>query len=185
MLSHALDAPPARATIRVTKRVWWTDDPDVAVKYLRAGDAFLREHRALATVEGRGIAPAYLGWMPCDALPSGEIADWRAIYQQRFPHTLASWRRATGARLGVAGSLALAKIVGDLHDLGLCHGDLRASNIVIGRAGEVRLIDFGLSQVIDDACREHYVERDTCHFSYRHLRDALTLPKGFSIARSE
>src|SRR5262245_1155524 len=57
--------------------------------------------------------------------------------------------RATEGRLGVTAflemAIALARAVGQMHGQGLIHKDIKPSNVLVDRSGDVRLTGFGLA----------------------------------------
>ncbi len=110
----------------------------------RAGDAFAREAAVLERLGG-GIAPRLLGagdldgrrWLAIEWLPGIDAAK-----------AAGELRRRRG-RAGLPGLLALCRAVlaayVRLHERGVLHADVHPRNVLVGPAGEVRLIDFGLS----------------------------------------
>lgn len=179
---YRLDREPAGvdASERLGKLVWGTVDPTVVVKFLVAGEAFLREHFALVELDTRDLTPDYLGWLPCFELPTGETGDLRAVYQRRFPHTLQTWARARGrgARLDGDRSRRLFAVIREIHELGLCHRDIHAGNVVVD-GSDVRLIDFGSSERIDEGTRAYQEGIDWGSLGRTATRKLLTLPRGF------
>jgi eukaryotic-like serine/threonine-protein kinase len=107
----------------------------------RAQDLLKREARVLAHLDG-GPAPRLLG--------EGEVDGRRWLALEWFPGvdaaTAAAELRAgdgEGLRalcLGVLGAYAR------LHECGVVHGDVHPRNILVGRGGEVRLVDFGFAR---------------------------------------
>lgn len=55
-------------------------------------------------------------------------------------HRCLDWR----SRLGLLQSVCAA--IGQAHDLGLVHGDIKPSNVLVDREGNPRIIDFGIAQ---------------------------------------
>lgn len=75
------------------------------------------------------------------------------------------WTEAAGgltnipidARLAVAAQIARA--VGDIHQLGVLHKDLKPANVLIDSAGDrpvIRLADFGSGRLVDDAVLDNF-----------------------------
>jgi len=75
------------------------------------------------------------------------------------------------------------KIIKDMHDKGIIHGDLTTSNIIIGK--EICFIDFGLSffsdKVEDKAVDLHLLKQALTSKHYKNWRDAFDLVwKGYN-----
>jgi serine/threonine-protein kinase len=59
--------------------------------------------------------------------------------------------RSEGSRGDMLGLLVnIARAYSALHAAGVVHGDIHPGNLLVGRQGEVTLIDFGLAQVVGD-----------------------------------
>ena len=107
----------------------------------RAGDAFAREAAVLERLGG-GIAPRLLG--------EGDLDGRRWLAIEWLPGVNAAKAAGELRRQGDrAGLLALCRAVAAayarLHEREVLHADVHPRNVLVGPAGEVRLIDFGLS----------------------------------------
>ncbi len=130
---------------------------DVAIKFLRSGlfghgDAarFEREGRILARLSHPNIARLLdAGVTGTDGQPYLvlEYIDGETIDQhcQRLALPVAARLRLL---LDVLGAVAHA------HNRLILHRDLKPSNILVTRAGEVKLLDFGIAKLLDDAGTE-------------------------------
>jgi len=106
---------------------------------------FEREAEVLAYVAGR-VAPALFG--------SGEL-DGRPYVELEFlagtdAHAAAADCRELPVKEGRRRLLTLSRSIASsyarMHQLGVIHGDVHPRNVIVDRAGNVRLIDFGLAQ---------------------------------------
>ncbi|HEY4240644.1 MAG TPA: serine/threonine-protein kinase [Kofleriaceae bacterium] len=131
-------------------------DPDldrkVALKVVQprlvtadARDRAIQEARALGKLDHPNIVRLHdvitteaqlvivMEWIDGDTL---------ATWEQSSPR---SWRDVVAVYAQAADGLAAA------HRLGIVHRDFKPTNAIVGRDGRVRVLDFGLAQVTDDA----------------------------------
>jgi serine/threonine protein kinase/formylglycine-generating enzyme required for sulfatase activity len=125
-------------------------DRPVAIKFLLAAepDAEQRRHilaeaRAAARLQHPNVVTVYR---------VGEIDD-RPYLVSEFVHgqTLACmpvplpWQRVLELGIGVARGLAAA------HRSGVLHGDIKPVNVILTEEGQIKLLDFGLAQLVEAA----------------------------------
>lgn len=127
-------------------------DQTVAIKLIqrhalaRAAQAFDDERRFLARLEHPNIARLIDGGMTEDGLP------WLAIeYVDGLPINEAAAGLPLSQR--VALFLKAADAVQYAHSQMIAHADLKPSNILVGQDGQLKLLDFGISQLIDGEAR--------------------------------
>jgi len=159
--------PPARVgAFRLTERVGrggmgevWAGvrddglyDQTVAIKLIqrhalaRAAAAFDDERRFLARLEHPNIARLIDGGVTEDGLP------WLAIeYVDGLPIDEAAEGLPLAARVSLF--LKAADAVQYAHSRMIAHADLKPSNILVGHDGRLKLLDFGISQLIDGESR--------------------------------
>ena len=115
----------------------------VALKVIDA--ASVGEPRILARLEHPGLVPVY---------DAGSLPDGRSYYAMR----LVEGRRldeylgandSLPARLRVF--LRICEAVAFAHESGVIHRDLKPHNIMVGRFGEVFVMDWGIAHRLDDA----------------------------------
>ncbi len=127
-----LDRPVALKRIRAGAR-----DPEKARQRLR------REARAVARLSHPAIVGVY-DWVEAageDWLVL-ERVDGRTLDQLLGAGPLPPERAVALAR-GVASGLAAA------HGAGLVHRDLKASNVMVTKSGEVKILDFGIAKAVE------------------------------------
>jgi non-specific serine/threonine protein kinase/serine/threonine-protein kinase len=123
----------------------------VALKLLRPeasarADLFDRERRVLAGLEHPGIARLIDGGITTDQRPymAMEFVDGRPIDVWCREHAA-----DLSTRLGLFREICDA--VGYAHARLVIHRDLKPSNILVDERGRIRLLDFGVAGLIDDA----------------------------------
>jgi eukaryotic-like serine/threonine-protein kinase len=101
-----------------------------------------REALVLARLEHPGIVPVH---------DAGELSDGRWFYVMK----LVRGRTLTDHAPGLAGEVAvlgiferIAQTVAFAHDAGVVHRDLKPSNVMVGRFGEVLVLDWGVAKVL-------------------------------------
>jgi serine/threonine protein kinase len=124
-------------------------DRDVAIKVSNAPapgagiDARLRqEAQVLARLEHPGIVPVH---------DAGLLADGRLFYVMKLVHgeTLATHvtrLRGEAAVLGVFERVT--ETMAFAHEAGVVHRDVKPSNVMVGKFGEVLVLDWGVAQVV-------------------------------------
>jgi len=104
-----------------------------------------REASVLARLEHPGIVPVH---------DAGELADGRWFYVMKLVRgrtltdhvpTLTGEAAILGIFEGIAQTVACA------HDAGVVHRDLKPSNVMVGRFGEVLVLDWGVAKVLGSA----------------------------------
>ena len=111
----------------------------------RARDRLIKEARALARLDHPNVVRVY------DVLThDGEIV---IVMELVAGETLASWEAAVprGWREVVAAYLQVGAGLAAAHRLDIIHRDFKPSNAIIGADHRVRVLDFGLAQLLGDA----------------------------------
>ncbi|HJX00217.1 MAG TPA: serine/threonine-protein kinase [Terriglobales bacterium] len=138
--------------------IWLADDTvlqrKVALKVLDADDSpdlasrLSREAHILAALEHPGIVPVH---------DAGTLADGRVFYCMKY---------VEGQRLDdcltkvpaiadrVRLLLRIAEPVAFAHSRGIIHRDLKPENVMVGRYGEVLVMDWGLGKILNGAAVE-------------------------------
>lgn len=123
-------------------------DQTVALKLMRPGDAsraarFDMERRRLALMEHTGIARILDGGVTGDGIPfmAMEFVDGETIDR---------WAKGKARAVILAGFEELCGAVHHAHSKFVLHRDIKASNVLVDGAGQVRLIDFGISSAFDE-----------------------------------
>lgn len=125
----------------------------VALKVVRkalgsrvAIDRFERERHLLAGLKHAGIALLFDGGQTAEGQPyyTMEYIDGKPITEYCESNVLPVAQRVA-LLLRVAGTLAYA------HQNLIVHRDIKASNVLVTAAGDVKLVDFGLAKLLDEA----------------------------------
>lgn len=118
----------------------------------RYGQRFLKEASLTANLQHPGIVPVYAAGLASDGRPffsmrrvEGETLD-EALQRRAAPsEDLPQFLRVF---------LKICQTVAYCHDHGVIHCDLKPSNIMLGRYGEVLVMDFGLAARASSLARE-------------------------------
>jgi serine/threonine protein kinase len=103
-----------------------------------------REARVLATLDHPGIAPVH---------DAGVLADGRLFYVMKLVRgvTLESHARDLDTEsLKLSVFERVAETVAFAHAHGIVHRDLKPSNVMVGRFGEVLVLDWGVAKVLGE-----------------------------------
>lgn len=181
-------------------------DRDVAIKFLR-GDRLhgetptpatlpplLREAQAMARVAHPNVIAVYdVGTYGPDERPERLGAAGRGVFlvmelvdgldlQQWLRAGRHGWRRIVEVFLAAARGLAAA------HDHGLVHRDFKPTNVLVGRDGRPRVLDFGLARAHGEA-REDAIVGTPAYMSPEQFRgqpaDARSDQFGFCVTAYE
>ena len=124
-------------------------DRDVALKVSNGAspasgleERLRREASVLARLEHPGIVPVH---------DAGELSDGRWFYVMKLVRgrTLAEHAPGLSGEAGVLGVFErIAQTVAFAHDAGVVHRDLKPSNVMVGRFGEVLILDWGVAKVL-------------------------------------
>jgi serine/threonine-protein kinase len=147
-------------------------DRDVALKVLRSQHAeneefvklFRREARSAAALNHHNVVPVYYWgrsedgryYMTMEYVPGGTLKD---RVSPLHPSTV------TGLGLQVADALRFA------HEHGVIHRDVKPHNILLTRAGDAKMADFGIARAANATTTSQssplWAPRDTCPPSRR------------------
>jgi hypothetical protein len=110
---------------------------------IRQSDALPLEAQVLRHLNG-SVAPRLVA--------SGRLRGRRFLALEWFAGidaaSAAAEHRAAGDRNGQLSLVrAIARGYAQLHALGVMHGDVHTSNLLVGRHGDIRLVDFGFAQL--------------------------------------
>jgi len=139
-------------------------DRKVAVKVLRRrlhGDTqgqsrMLREAQALAKLSHPNVVAIYgVGWFGDTLFLAMEFIEGRTV-REWLAENPRSWREVLHVYMEAGRGLAAA------HAAGMIHRDLKPDNILVGKDGRVRVVDFGLAR---RSGAESLVERVHPHMS--------------------
>jgi eukaryotic-like serine/threonine-protein kinase len=127
-------------------------DRPVALKFLAAADPnapardrFLIEARAIARLQHPNIVGIYrVGEASGRPYLAYELISGHSLDDLAKP---VPWPRALELVLGIARGLSAA------HRRSVLHRDIKPANVMLSDAGEVKLLDFGLAKLLDEAPR--------------------------------
>jgi tetratricopeptide (TPR) repeat protein len=117
---------------------------EVAIKLTRGHrqERFVREARAAASLRGPGIVQVH------DIDPDGTFIVMELVDGESLEARIARDGRLPGDEVARIGR-ALAEALGVAHAAGVVHRDVKPSNILLDRDGNVKLADFGVAQLAD------------------------------------
>jgi serine/threonine protein kinase len=124
-------------------------DRDVAIKVSNAptpgagiDERLRQEAQVLARLEHPGIVPVH---------DAGLLADGRLFYVMKLVRgeTLTTHVRRVRGEAGVLGVFErVTETMAFAHEAGVVHRDLKPSNVMVGKFGEVLVLDWGVAQVM-------------------------------------
>ncbi|MEM9463678.1 MAG: tetratricopeptide repeat protein [Myxococcota bacterium] len=108
----------------------------------------LREARAMARLSHPNVLPIYdVGYTP------GPLGTSTLFIAMEFVdgQTLRQWRQAQARTVAeiLAVFVEAGRGLAAAHEVGLVHRDFKPSNVIVGRDGRVRVMDFGLARAFD------------------------------------
>lgn len=119
--------------------------PHISAPRSALAERLARERDILATLEHPGIARLY------DAGVSAEGRPYLALeYVEGLPLDAYCAQHPLDLRQRLELFLKIANAVAYAHAKLVVHRDLKPGNILVTRAGEVRLLDFGVAKMLDD-----------------------------------
>jgi formylglycine-generating enzyme required for sulfatase activity/tRNA A-37 threonylcarbamoyl transferase component Bud32 len=149
----ALQRPLAMKVIRGGES--GSNDPSSAGLPLRVVDRFVREARVTGQLDHPGIVPVH----ELDVDENGRVYFTMKLVEGRtldevfeeFGSGAGDWseQRVIGVLLRACEALEFA------HSRGVVHRDLKPANLMVGRFGEVLVMDWGLARVLADEDHQH------------------------------
>jgi len=137
-------------------------DAQVAIKLLQGGwlargdsARFEREGSILARLDHRHIARL----LDAGVAGGGALPYLVLEYVDGTPIDRHAEQHALPLRERVALMLDVADAVAHAHARGILHRDLKPSNVLVSTAGEVKLLDFGIAKLLDDAGGDALTQR--------------------------
>lgn len=149
-------------------RVWLATDPhigrEVALKELLSEQAahpktrarFLREAQITGQLEHPNIVPVYEvgecsdGGRPFYAMRFVRGMTLREAIQKEFDEEGAGRRWPRSRQKLLRALVAVSNAIAHAHSRSIVHRDLKPENIILGRFGELILLDWGLAKRLDD-----------------------------------
>ncbi len=118
----------------------------------RARDRLLREAQAMARLSHPNVLPVFdVGTYRSSVFVALEFVDGETL-RAWIDRTKPPWSKALPVMISAARGLAAA------HAEGLVHRDFKPENVLIGRRGDVRVMDFGLARNADEVPAERELE---------------------------
>lgn len=122
----------------------------VAVKFIsgaepdpKVRERFLVEARAIARLQHENVVSIYrVGEVGDVPYLVSEYVDGQSLSRLKRP---TPWRNALRVGTGIARALAAA------HQRGVLHRDIKPANVILTAAGNVKLLDFGIAKLLDEA----------------------------------
>jgi serine/threonine-protein kinase len=140
-------------TVWLARRTDGRYEGNVAIKFLRSGlfghgDAarFEREGSILARLSHAHIARLLDAGVAADGTQPYLVLEY--IDGEPIDHYCQRLALPVAARLGLM--LDVLAAVAQAHNRLILHRDLKPSNILVTKAGEVKLLDFGIAKLLDD-----------------------------------
>ena len=149
-------------------RVWLATDPkigrEVALKELLSEQAahpktrarFMREAQITGQLEHPNIVPVYEvgecsdGGRPFYAMRFVRGMTLREAIQKEFDEEGGGRRWPRSRQKLLRALVAVSNAIAHAHSRGIVHRDLKPENIILGRFGELILLDWGLAKRLDD-----------------------------------
>ncbi len=138
----------------------------------RARERLLREAKALAQLSHPNVVSAYdVGTLDDDVFVAMELVEGTTL-PQWLRDERPSWRQIIGVMIDAGKGIAAA------HQAGLIHRDIKPDNIVIGKDGRPRVLDFGLARAASfDESSQDPVDDEAA----QELEDEHALESGHSL----
>ncbi len=106
----------------------------------RARERLLREAKALAQLSHPNVVSAYdVGTLGQDVFVAMELVEGQTLKKWIRAEKPSEWQRVKVLLAAGRGLMAA-------HEAGLIHRDIKPDNIIVGRDGRVRVLDFGLAR---------------------------------------
>src|SRR5262249_38633155 len=106
----------------------------------RAVERFLREAQAAASVQHQNVVAVH----DCFAWRGDRYIAQEYVDGGNLATVLAAVRRFP-PRIAMLAALEISRGLEEIHARGIVHRDLKPSNVLIGRAGEAKIADFGIA----------------------------------------
>lgn len=139
--------------VYLARREGLPDAPAVAVKLISerlrssaAQERFLAEQRSLARLDH----PAVCRFIDADTLPDGRpLVVMEAVRGLAIDAWVASENPSIHSLLGLF--IQLLSAVAHAHERLIVHRDIKCSNVLVTSTGQIKLLDFGIAKLMDEA----------------------------------